>query len=164
MDATKEFIFKAFVCFRCTFKAFGVILWHFKVVQINRDVIHVYCHYLKIKKINKIIFFFLGVPLSESLADFQCPTTSSYMYSVLTFCVDCGCWFWCSGIPDSNALVTTCCSQEIRIGRMPTKLINTVTMTTACVFLSLEQKRCNGNDLKPQIVSHSTPTRPGACW
>jgi hypothetical protein len=22
-------------------KAFGVILWHFKVVQINRDVIHV---------------------------------------------------------------------------------------------------------------------------
>jgi hypothetical protein len=37
MDATKEFIFKAFVCFRCTFKAFGVILWHFKVVQINQD-------------------------------------------------------------------------------------------------------------------------------
>jgi hypothetical protein len=30
MDATKEFIFKAFVCFRCTFKAFGVILWLFK--------------------------------------------------------------------------------------------------------------------------------------
>jgi hypothetical protein len=26
MDATKEFIFKAFMCFRCTFKAFGVIL------------------------------------------------------------------------------------------------------------------------------------------
>jgi hypothetical protein len=32
MDETKEFIFKAFMCFRCTFKAFGVILWHFKVV------------------------------------------------------------------------------------------------------------------------------------
>jgi hypothetical protein len=26
MDATKEFIFKAFMCFRCTFKAFGVII------------------------------------------------------------------------------------------------------------------------------------------
>jgi hypothetical protein len=25
-----EFIFKAFImCFRCTFKAFGVVLWHF---------------------------------------------------------------------------------------------------------------------------------------
>jgi hypothetical protein len=36
MDATKEFIFKAFMCFRCTFKAFGVILWHFKVVQMNQ--------------------------------------------------------------------------------------------------------------------------------
>jgi hypothetical protein len=35
MDATKEFIFKAFMCIRCTFKDFGVILWHFKVVQIN---------------------------------------------------------------------------------------------------------------------------------
>jgi hypothetical protein len=36
MDATKEFIFKAFMCFRCTFKAFGVLLWHFKVAQMNR--------------------------------------------------------------------------------------------------------------------------------
>jgi hypothetical protein len=35
MDATKELIFKAFMCIRCTFKAFGV-LWHFKVVQMNR--------------------------------------------------------------------------------------------------------------------------------
>jgi hypothetical protein len=35
MDATKELIFKAFMCFRCTFKAFGIILWHFKVVQMN---------------------------------------------------------------------------------------------------------------------------------
>jgi hypothetical protein len=25
MDAIKEFIFKAFMCFRCTFRAFGVI-------------------------------------------------------------------------------------------------------------------------------------------
>jgi hypothetical protein len=24
------------MCFRCTFKAFGVILWHFKVVQMNQ--------------------------------------------------------------------------------------------------------------------------------
>jgi hypothetical protein len=39
MDATTEFIFKAFMCFRCTFKAFGVILWHFKVVQMNQGVI-----------------------------------------------------------------------------------------------------------------------------
>jgi hypothetical protein len=37
MDATKELIFKAFMCFRCTFKAFGVILWHFKVVQMNQE-------------------------------------------------------------------------------------------------------------------------------
>jgi hypothetical protein len=36
MDATKEFICKAFMCFRCTFKAFGVILWHFSVVQLNQ--------------------------------------------------------------------------------------------------------------------------------
>jgi hypothetical protein len=36
MDATKEFIFKAFMCFRCTLKALGVILWHFKVVQMNQ--------------------------------------------------------------------------------------------------------------------------------
>jgi hypothetical protein len=36
MNATKEFIFKACMCFRCTFKAFGVILWHFNVVQMNR--------------------------------------------------------------------------------------------------------------------------------
>jgi hypothetical protein len=36
MDKTKEFIFKAFMCFRCTFKAFGVTSLHFKVVQINR--------------------------------------------------------------------------------------------------------------------------------
>jgi hypothetical protein len=36
MDATKEFIFKAFMCFRCTFKAFGVILWHFKLVEMNQ--------------------------------------------------------------------------------------------------------------------------------
>jgi hypothetical protein len=28
MDATKEPIFKAFMCCRCTFNAFGVILWH----------------------------------------------------------------------------------------------------------------------------------------
>jgi hypothetical protein len=34
MDATK-----AFMCFRCTFKAFGVLLWHFKVVQMNQGVI-----------------------------------------------------------------------------------------------------------------------------
>jgi hypothetical protein len=34
-DASKGLIFKAFMCFRCTFKAFGVILWHFKVVQMN---------------------------------------------------------------------------------------------------------------------------------
>jgi hypothetical protein len=39
MDATKEHIFKAFMCFRCTFKAFGVILWHFKVIQMNQGVI-----------------------------------------------------------------------------------------------------------------------------
>jgi hypothetical protein len=39
MDATKEFIFKAFMCFRCTFKAFGVILWHFKVVQMNQGIL-----------------------------------------------------------------------------------------------------------------------------
>jgi hypothetical protein len=30
MDATKELIFKAFMW---SFKAFGVVLWHFKVVQ-----------------------------------------------------------------------------------------------------------------------------------
>jgi hypothetical protein len=35
MDATKEFIFKAFMCIRCTFKTSGVILWQFKVVQMN---------------------------------------------------------------------------------------------------------------------------------
>jgi hypothetical protein len=39
MDATTEFIFKAFMCIRCTFKAFGVILWHFKVIQMNQGVI-----------------------------------------------------------------------------------------------------------------------------
>jgi hypothetical protein len=36
MGATKELIFRAFMCFRCTIKAFGVILWHFKVVQMNQ--------------------------------------------------------------------------------------------------------------------------------
>jgi hypothetical protein len=30
----KQFIFKYFMCFRCTIKAFGVLLWLFKVVQI----------------------------------------------------------------------------------------------------------------------------------
>jgi hypothetical protein len=36
MDATKELISKVFMCFRCTFKALGVKLWHFKVVQMNQ--------------------------------------------------------------------------------------------------------------------------------
>jgi hypothetical protein len=36
MDATNELIFKAFKLCLCTFKAFGVILWRFKVVQINQ--------------------------------------------------------------------------------------------------------------------------------
>jgi hypothetical protein len=55
MDATKEFIFKGFMCFRCTFKAFGVILWHFKVFQINQRVFFSFLFFFfKFKK--KILF------------------------------------------------------------------------------------------------------------
>jgi hypothetical protein len=38
MDATKEFIFKAFMCFRCTFKVFGVIFFrgqNFECIKIS---------------------------------------------------------------------------------------------------------------------------------
>jgi hypothetical protein len=56
MDATKEVILKTFMCFRCTFKAFGVILWHFKVVQMNQGVIQ------KNIYIFKNVFFFRGRP------------------------------------------------------------------------------------------------------
>jgi hypothetical protein len=59
MDATKEFTFKAFMCIRCTFKAFGVILWHFKVVQMNEGS-------FKKKKKKKLIFIFRGRELSPT--------------------------------------------------------------------------------------------------
>jgi hypothetical protein len=62
MDATKEFIFKAFMCFRCTFKAFGVILWHFKEVQMNQR------SFFNFFLIFKFLNFFRERELSRSMA------------------------------------------------------------------------------------------------
>lgn len=50
-------------------------------------------------------------------------------------------------IPDANSFVSRCSDKEVRITRMPTKLVHTISMSPIIVFFDLKVQN-------PDVTSH----------
>lgn len=60
-----------------------------------------------------------------------------YILVHLTFCINGGCTFLISCIPNADTFISTCSSQQLRIRCMPTELVYTPTMPSECEFFVL---------------------------